>query len=356
MRVLQLIDTLEAGGAEQMAVNFANALSGIIDFSALAVTRKEGILKQKIAGGVGYFEAKKKSTFDFHALWRLRQFIIKNKIGIVHAHGTSFFTAVLLKITLPHLKIVWHEHYGARAGQSRSENLPLLLASLLFSAIFTVNRELKGWAEHTLMTQKVFFIPNFVSETVETVVTRLSGEQGKRIVLVANLKKPKNHITAVKAFYESKLYETGWTLHFIGKDFEDAYSIELKEFIRHSGLVGQVIFYGLRNDIRHILSQADIGMLTSTHEGFPVALLEYGNAGIAVISTDAGFCPELIEDGVSGLLFSPNDMGQLKLKLLELTTDKEKARTFSHNLKQKTEAFYKQEYVMKEVVSIYENF
>jgi hypothetical protein len=35
MRVLQIIDSLEAGGAERMAVNYANALANEIDFSAL---------------------------------------------------------------------------------------------------------------------------------------------------------------------------------------------------------------------------------------------------------------------------------------------------------------------------------
>ena len=44
MRIVQLIDSLEAGGAERMAVNYANELAGQIDFSGLVVSRKEGLL------------------------------------------------------------------------------------------------------------------------------------------------------------------------------------------------------------------------------------------------------------------------------------------------------------------------
>ena len=39
MRIIQLIDSLEAGGAERMAVSYANALSEDIEFSALVATR-----------------------------------------------------------------------------------------------------------------------------------------------------------------------------------------------------------------------------------------------------------------------------------------------------------------------------
>ena len=42
MRIVQIIDSLDVGGAEKMAVNYANALVGRIEFSGLVVTRAEG--------------------------------------------------------------------------------------------------------------------------------------------------------------------------------------------------------------------------------------------------------------------------------------------------------------------------
>lgn len=55
MRIIQLIDSLEAGGAERMAVNFANGLASKADFSGLVCTRKEGLLKNQNAVGGGVF-------------------------------------------------------------------------------------------------------------------------------------------------------------------------------------------------------------------------------------------------------------------------------------------------------------
>ena len=48
MRIVQLIDSLEAGGAERMAVNLANGLAKQVEFSGLISTRKEGLFKHTL--------------------------------------------------------------------------------------------------------------------------------------------------------------------------------------------------------------------------------------------------------------------------------------------------------------------
>ena len=54
LRIVQLIDSLEPGGAERMAVNYANSLATVIPFSALITTRKEGALKKQLSPKVSY--------------------------------------------------------------------------------------------------------------------------------------------------------------------------------------------------------------------------------------------------------------------------------------------------------------
>jgi len=76
MRIVQLIDSLEAGGAERMAVNYANVLSEKIAFSGLVATRKEGVLKNQLNEGVQYLFLNKKKALDINALFRLRQFMV----------------------------------------------------------------------------------------------------------------------------------------------------------------------------------------------------------------------------------------------------------------------------------------
>ena len=76
MKVLQLIDSLEAGGAERVAVNYANGLLDHLDGSYLCTTRAEGLLKSSLNKAVGYLFLNKKSTLDFKAILRLYRFVV----------------------------------------------------------------------------------------------------------------------------------------------------------------------------------------------------------------------------------------------------------------------------------------
>ncbi|CAM3615293.1 glycosyltransferase [Flavobacterium saliperosum S13] len=319
MRILQLIDSLEAGGAERMAVNYANALVSRTEISALVVSRKEGALRESLFEAVPYLFLNRTKVIDLKALWKLRKFVVQNNIEWLHAHGTSFFMAVLLKLVYPKLKIVWHDHNGNRVKMKGHDNRMLIVCSYFFNRVLVVNEELKVWATRHLKCNQVLYLPNFtVVNNKERGQTLLKGISGKRIVCLANLRHPKNHITLLEAFHTSGLAASGWTLHLIGKDSLDAYSEELKVYIKENSLPESVFVYGGRNDIFPILQQATIGVLVSTYEGFPVTLLEYGLSGLAVIASDVGYCSEIINGTENGLLFDPKETAQLREKLVVL--------------------------------------
>ena len=138
MRIVQIIDSLEAGGAERMAVNYANALSEKIEFSGLVTTRKEGVLRNQINEKVSYLFLKKKKRIDVQSVFKLRNYIKKNNVTYLHAHSSSFFIAVLVKLTLPKIKIIWHDHYGISQDLSVRRNivLKLLLNPLTRKIVF----------------------------------------------------------------------------------------------------------------------------------------------------------------------------------------------------------------------------
>ncbi len=134
IRVIQLIDSLEPGGAERMAVTIANGLVEEVAFSGLVVTRLEGGLKNTLDKSVGYSFVNKKKAIDFSALLRLRDFIKTNKVNTIHAHGSSYFFAVLLKLTMPSVRIFWHDHFGNRVKSQKGYFL-LRLFSIFFSGV-----------------------------------------------------------------------------------------------------------------------------------------------------------------------------------------------------------------------------
>jgi glycosyltransferase involved in cell wall biosynthesis len=356
MRVVQIIDSLEAGGAERMAVNYANALAKKITFSGLVATRKEGSLKKQIDLKVSYLFLEKKNSIDFQAIFRLRKYIKQNQIDIIHAHSSSFFIAVLVKLTLPRIKIIWHDHYGTREKETKETNRVLIYFSTFFSAILVVNLQLQKWSKKNMHCSRVIFIPNFTTPEAETEqLTNLKGINGKRIVFLANLKNPKNHISVLKAFSDLKLSENGWSLHLIGKDYFDNYSDQIKKHIEAYSLENDIHLYGAKNDVRYILSQASIGVLASTEEGFPVTLLEYGLENLAVISTNVGYCSSIIQNEINGLLFDPLSDLEVKAQLKKITNNDSLRKILGDNFKQSVEQNYSEEIVIKKLISAYTN-
>ena len=353
MRVLQIIDSLDAGGAERMAVNFANALSEKIEFSGIVVTRKEGILKSQLLKNVDYFYLNKKKSIDINSVKLLKKIVIQNKINILHAHGTSFFTVFLLKIIHFKIKIIYHEHYGNRAAQSKFKNIPLIFCLLFFNQIVVVNNQIKNWFE-SIGFKKTIFLSNFASFD-ESIVpeTKLFGQNDKRIICLANLKNPKNHILLLKAFHSSNLSNENWSLHFVGKIFNDDYSEKISDFINEFHLNNFVYLYDIKSDIKHVLSQATIGVLCSTDEGFPVTLLEYGLAKLPVICSRIGFCADIIIDKQTGLLFESDNVNDLSLNLKDLVSNLNLRKSLSLNLNANIKNNFSQEKIIDELIHIY---
>jgi glycosyltransferase involved in cell wall biosynthesis len=307
MGILQLIDSLEAGGAERMAVNYANALAKQIDFSGLVVTRKEGPLYNQIDKQVSYLFLNKKRTVDLAALFNLRRFVKKNKVTIVQAHSTSFFLAFLLKLISPSVKIIWHDHYGDSEFLSKRPSLALRLITPFFNGIIAVNQNLKNWAHEKLYFDNCVYFPNFPSEEKSILEhTVLKGVNGKRIVCLANLRVQKNHFLLLDVAKKMQLTHPEWTFHLVGKDFQDDYSKQIKSFIIENNLGENVFLYGTKQDVKYILLQSAITVLTSQSEGLPVALLEYGWQKKPVVVTDVGEISSVVKNGKNGFLVNVN--------------------------------------------------
>ena len=311
MRIIQIIDSLEAGGAERMAVSYANELASSIAFSGLVVTRVEGPLKEQVEAGVSYLFLNRKKMMDLGALYRLRKFVKQHRVNVVHAHSTSYFIAFLLKLTYPSVRLVWHDHYGDSEFLANRPIGALQHAVPFFSGIIAVNQKLKVWAEQKLNCSNIIYLPNFPSkENNSTAATILKGIPGKRIVCLANLRLQKDHFLLLDIACKLKLSYPEWTFHLVGKDFGDDYSQKIKDLIVAFDLEKNVFLYGTKNDIPFILKQSTIGILTSQSEGLPVALLEYGWYKKPVVVTAVGEVSTLVANGTNGFVV-PAQQGTL---------------------------------------------
>lgn len=107
-----------------------------------------------------------------------------------------------------------------------------------------------------------------------------------------------------------------------GSTYED----ELRRLVEARGLQDRVIFAGDRTDAERLLRRFTVFVLPSLSEGLPNALLEALAAGVPAVATRVGGSPEIVEDGLSGLLVPPRDAGGLAHAIGRLLADPRLAR------------------------------
>ena len=333
MRIVQVIDSLQAGGAERMAVNYANGLVSKIEFSGLIATRLEGDLKNQLHPKVDYLFLQKTTAIDFRAIKKLKVYCKKNQISHLHAHSSSFFLAVLVKFLFFKVKIVWHDHYGLSNFLQSRKTVVLKIASYFFDGIISVNGDLKQWAMLNLKCKKVIELKNFTSSSATFgEKTRLHGIDGQRIICVANLRPQKNHLLLLSMAKKLKVDFPTWTFHLVGHDFKDRYSAEIKTQIKQNFLTETVYFYNSVTDVEKCIEQAEIGVLTSVSEGLPLSVLEYGQLKKCVVTTNVGQISSVIQNEHSGFLIPANDENLFYQKLIFCIENNHIRREFGQNL------------------------
>lgn len=346
MRILQIIDTLNIGGAERMCVNISNLLTSKSIENSILVSRKFGPLSKQVESEKINLISKK-NGLDILAFYRFIRVINAKRPNIIHAHSTSLYWAFLAKLFFPKIKLIWHDHDGMSEFLKDSDRPVIKFISRYLHATIVVNQILFDWNKRNTFSKNVYFLRNFsLLKKTKLPVYKYTF----RIVCLANFREQKDHMTLFRA-----LELIPDTLKFecicAGQVPDDQYFQQLKDFCDHK-LLHRVKFIGEVNDVEQFLYSADIGILSSKSEGLPVALLEYGLAGLAVISTDVGQCSDVLGNGEFGRIVKVGDYKQLALEIENLINDQIYRISIGLKLKQHIENEYGSELFFKNYLNI----
>jgi glycosyltransferase involved in cell wall biosynthesis len=88
-----------------------------------------------------------------------------------------------------------------------------------------------------------------------------------------------------------------------------------------AALGGAIRFLGFREDVERLLWAADVAVLSSRQEALSLAAVEAMAAGLPVVATDVGGSPEVVRNGITGLIVPPEDVGALAQGLIRLLGD-----------------------------------
>jgi len=355
--VMHLIDTLDIGGAERVAVNLVNSLPRENYKCFLCSTREDGPLDELVAKDVQRLSLGRRWRFDIFALNRLIAYIRLNNIQILHAHSTSLFIAVFSSLLPPYPVVIWHIHSGKYAIE-RVKNLLYRLCTRRVHGVIAVNQSLVEWSQRELNIPKelVWYVPNFVElpKMNQDSNVRLPGHPGNRIVCVANIRPEKGILVLIDAMEVVVTQAPHAHLIIAGSTSDSDYFAQIRRKIEEKDLEHFISLLGRCQDIATILRACDIGVISSVSEGLPLALLEYGAAGLPVVSTQVGQCSEVLEEGQAGLLVPPSEPQALAEALLKYLGSSVLRDRYGHRLNTRIKLFYSKESSVDKTSKIYQ--
>jgi glycosyltransferase involved in cell wall biosynthesis len=359
--VMHVVDTLDIGGTETVAVNLANRLPRERYRPYLCTTRRasrSNALASSLHKDVRRLSLDRDFRFDLSAVIRLVDFIRREKINLLHVHSTSIFLGRLAALLAPsRVRVIWHDHYGRCELNDRPVRLYRLAISGA-AGVIAVNYQLAEWARRSLHVspRRVWYVPNFVmpSRAQTRLAQDLPGSSGNRIVCVGNLRLQKDHLTLIRAMAVVRDHHPAAHLLIAGAPLDVDLAHSLGREVRRLRLEENVTFLGQVDDVASILPICDIGVLSSLSEGLPLALLEYGWAGLPAVATSVGQCPEVLDHGNAGILVKPGAPQELATAIQQLLSSPERRNASARRLRDFVRKTFDPAVIVNQICRIYE--
>jgi glycosyltransferase involved in cell wall biosynthesis len=177
-----------------------------------------------------------------------------------------------------------------------------------------------------------------------------------RLVMCGDVSSLKGQDQAIRALalIKSANVRKNITLDVFGEvHSEKAYMGDMQRIIEGAGLTGNVVFRGYSSQLAALLKEYDCGIICTRREGFGLATAEFMAAGLAVIASDTGANSELIEDGVSGLIYHYQDVADLSAKIETLYKDPGKLDSYGRGARRTVEEKFTIEANCRGILDVY---
>jgi GalNAc-alpha-(1->4)-GalNAc-alpha-(1->3)-diNAcBac-PP-undecaprenol alpha-1,4-N-acetyl-D-galactosaminyltransferase len=173
-----------------------------------------------------------------------------------------------------------------------------------------------------VMGDRIRLIPNPVPAPVVEIGETPYLPARPVVLTVGRLVREKGYDLLIQAFAQAQKCNPGWQLLILGEGLQRA---ELEKLAASLGLIGLVHLPGRVKNPYDYYHKADLFVLPSRYEGLPNALCEAMVHGLPVIATNCSAgVSEVVEDGVNGVLVSPEDIAGLSSALENLMADPER--------------------------------
>lgn len=357
IRVLQVINSLQVGGAEALLKNFTLQAKKHNKFNIeICVLYSPGMFKEEIEkAGIHIWEFGLNFKYNLISVIKLISLIKNRKYDIVHVHlfPANVFAALASLFLPKNIKWVFSEHsiYNRR----RSSKIFKILDAFTYgcySKVICVSKQVQfaliEWLPN--LKRKSVVISNAVPVPD---LSNWSPVKKYDILFIGRLTKAKGVDVLLKAIYILKeKYQKEIKAVIVG---EGCLGEKLKELVVELGIDKEVKFLGVRRDIERFMKSARLFVLPSRWEGLPLTILEAMSCRMNIIATKVGGIPEVIENGEEGILISPEDPEALAKAIIELLKDEELRIKLGFNAFKKVKEKYSIEVYTKDMLDLYKS-
>jgi len=350
INVLHLLSSLQVGGLEKLLLDLIKAgetETNDVTFTVAVMNDKvdEGLKQEFLDTKYNiYFLNRKEGHKHPKYFFQILDIIKKNKIDIIHTHtygGKAW--SMLLKIFNPKIKLVYTIHDSVIINNLSKMKLfmhnlfidmTIAISEVIYQDCMKINILKTIKVYNGIDTKKLIVKkdkPSYTEVLNIINVSRINHVKKGQDVLAKALKTCKDKGLKFKCSLIGTIH------HFTAHDratFE-----YLSNLIKELGLEEEVLFLGTRHDVPELLSQADLFILPSRFEGFPISILEAMSSRLPIISSNISGSNELIKSEETGLLFESEDHAELADKILYLYNNKEKMEYLAKNAYQYVQGF-----------------
>ncbi len=367
MKILYCVTGAKFGGAVAHVLSLMRAAVDAGHSVALVAAPEPRLMSEARAIGVQvfpnpHFVFRVQPLHDIQALWPVLQAARKFNPDIISAHSTKAGYAARFAGALLGKKVVFTVH-GWPFTEGRGSWLKCLLvfaewlAAFMTTAIICVSAHDRDLALKYKVAprHKLVLIHNGVDPAP---LLEAKGEKIRRefglgkmpvLVMVGRLTPAKDPLTLLEA---CRLLDTEFKLLVVG---DGELRVKAEDFVARNNLSDKVIFTGERNDIPEILAASDILLLDSRWEGLPLIIIEAAMAGLPVITSGVGGIPEIVEDGVTGLIIPPRNPQALADAIRKLLSDAALRRRFGSAARKKALREFTLERMLTKTFQLYKD-
>lgn len=353
--VALVVGELICGGAERVVVDIANKLDRGRFQPLVIMTHTPGPLAGEIDRSVETIALGRSGRVaDIGAALRLGRILAARGVRIVHSHNhhVSYFVRVVRMLSRGTWHHIVHDHHGPAVGSIKLDildrvflqDVPMYIATS--EALRRRARDVFGIPE-----ERVRLLYNGVAVPE---LRRMRKDKPATIVHVGRLNYVKNPWLAVKtaAILKGFGLEFRWLLVGAAKDGKT--EEELRVAIVNEGLEGTMSIAGEISNVREILDQASIGVLTSRFEGLSIAVLEYMAAGLPVVLTDVGETSKVVKRAGGGFVVPQESPGELAAGLARLLRNDTLGYEFGEKNWSYVRAHHSLESMVRELMALYD--